>query len=52
MAWAGHRRIGASPSNAEMGLADACGALLTEAPRVTLEVKVLDNNTLLPVAPG
>jgi DNA-binding transcriptional LysR family regulator len=45
---AGHVRIGASPSNAEVFLPEACAALLTEAPKVTLNVAVLDNDALLP----
>jgi DNA-binding transcriptional LysR family regulator len=45
---AGHLRIGASPSNAEVFLPEACSALLMEAPKVTLNVSVLDNDALLP----
>jgi DNA-binding transcriptional LysR family regulator len=45
---AGHLRIGASPSNSEVLLPEACTALLMEAPRVTLNVAVLDNDALLP----
>ena len=45
---AGHLRIGASPSNAEVFLPEACGTLLMEAPKVTLNVAVLDNDELLP----
>jgi DNA-binding transcriptional LysR family regulator len=45
---AGHLRIGASPSNAEVGLPEACGTLLMEAPKVTLSVVVMDNDVLLP----
>jgi DNA-binding transcriptional LysR family regulator len=45
---AGHLRIGASPSNADVFLPEACGTLLTEAPKVTLNVTVLDNDALLP----
>jgi len=45
---AGHLRIGASPSNSEVLLPEACSALLMEAPRVTLDVAVLDNDALLP----
>jgi DNA-binding transcriptional LysR family regulator len=45
---AGHLRIGASPSNSEVFLPEACSALLMEAPRVTLNVAVLDNDALLP----
>ncbi|HET9469846.1 MAG TPA: LysR family transcriptional regulator [Usitatibacter sp.] len=45
---AGHLRIGASPSNSEVLLPEACSALLMEAPNVTLNVAVLDNDALLP----
>ena len=45
---AGHLRIGASPSNAEVCLPEACSTLLMEAPKVTLNVAVLDNDALLP----
>jgi DNA-binding transcriptional LysR family regulator len=45
---AGHVRIGASPSNSELFLPEACSALLMEAPKVTLNVAVLDNDALLP----
>jgi DNA-binding transcriptional LysR family regulator len=45
---AGHLRIGASPSNAEVLLPEACSTLLMEAPKVTLNVAVLDNDALLP----
>jgi len=45
---AGHVRIGASPSNVDMYLPDACSTLLMEAPKVTLHVTVLDNDALLP----
>jgi DNA-binding transcriptional LysR family regulator len=45
---AGHLRIGASPANAEELLPEACSALLMNAPRVTLNVAVLDNDALLP----
>ena len=45
---AGHLRIGASPSNADVSLPEACSALLLEAPKVTLQVDVLDNDALLP----
>ena len=44
----GHVRIGASPSNAEVCLPEACSAMLMEAPDVTLNVAVLDNDLLLP----
>jgi DNA-binding transcriptional LysR family regulator len=45
---AGHLRIGASPSNSEVLLPQACSTLLMEAPKVTLDVAVLDNDALLP----
>src|ERR1051326_22145 len=45
---AGHLRIGASPSNAEVFGPEACSALLMEAPKVTLNIAVLDNDELLP----
>jgi DNA-binding transcriptional LysR family regulator len=45
---AGHLRIGASPSNVDVTLPQACGALLMEAPKVTLDLTVLDNDALLP----
>ena len=45
---AGHLRIGASPSNADVCLPEACSTLLMEAPKVTLNVCVLDNDALLP----
>jgi DNA-binding transcriptional LysR family regulator len=45
---AGHLRIGASPSNAEAFLPEACSTLLMEAPKVTVNVAVLDNDALLP----
>jgi DNA-binding transcriptional LysR family regulator len=44
----GHLRIGASPSNVDVTLPQACSALLMEAPKVTLELAVLDNDALLP----
>jgi DNA-binding transcriptional LysR family regulator len=44
----GHLRIGASPSNADIFLPEACSTLLMEAPKVTLNVAVLDNDALLP----
>jgi DNA-binding transcriptional LysR family regulator len=44
----GHLRIGASPSNVDMFLPEACSTLLMEAPKVTLNVAVLDNDALLP----
>jgi DNA-binding transcriptional LysR family regulator len=45
---AGHVRIGASPSNAEVFLPEACSALLMEAPKVTVNFAVLENDALLP----
>jgi DNA-binding transcriptional LysR family regulator len=45
---AGHLRIGASPSNAEVYLHEACSKLLMEAPKVTMNVAVLDNDALVP----
>jgi DNA-binding transcriptional LysR family regulator len=45
---AGHLRIGASPSNSELFLPEACSTLLMEAPKVTFNVAVLDNDALLP----
>lgn len=45
---AGHLRIGASPSNAEAFLSQACSRLLMETPKVTLNVAVLDNDALVP----
>src|SRR5262245_49210475 len=45
---AGHLRIGASPSNADVFLPEACSALLMEAPKVTLNIAVLENDALLP----
>jgi DNA-binding transcriptional LysR family regulator len=45
---AGHLRLGASPSNVDVTLPDACSALLMQASKVTLNVTVLDNDALLP----
>jgi DNA-binding transcriptional LysR family regulator len=45
---AGHIRIGASPSNVDVFLPQACSALLMEAPKVTINLAVLDNDALLP----
>ena len=45
----GHLRIGASPSNADVCLPEACSALLMETPSVILNVAVLDNDALLTV---
>jgi DNA-binding transcriptional LysR family regulator len=44
----GHVRIGASPSNADIDLPEACRALLMEAPGVTLDMVVMNNDGLLP----
>jgi DNA-binding transcriptional LysR family regulator len=44
----GHLRIGASPSNADVYLPEACSTLLMEAPKVSLNVAVFDNDALLP----
>jgi DNA-binding transcriptional LysR family regulator len=46
---AGHLRIGASPSNADVCLPEACSRLLMEAPKITVNVAVLDNDALLPM---
>ncbi|HEX2824909.1 MAG TPA: LysR family transcriptional regulator [Burkholderiales bacterium] len=45
---AGHLRIGASPSNADVGLPEACSQLLMEGPKITVNVAVFDNDALLP----
>jgi DNA-binding transcriptional LysR family regulator len=45
---AGHLRIGASPSNSEALLPEACSALLMEASKVTFDVAVMDNDRLVP----
>ena len=45
---AGHVRIGASPSNVDVDLPEACSRLLMEAPKVTVNVAVLENDALLP----
>jgi len=45
---AGHLRIGASPANSELFLPEVCSALLMEAPKVMLNIAVLDNDALLP----
>jgi len=45
---AGHVRIGASPSNVELFVPEACSTLLMEAPRITLNVAIMDNDALLP----
>lgn len=44
----GHLRIGASPSNADVCLPEACSALLMDASGVTFDFAVLDNDALLP----
>jgi DNA-binding transcriptional LysR family regulator len=45
---AGHLRIGASPSNADVGLPEACSQLVMEAPKISVNLAVLDNDALLP----
>jgi DNA-binding transcriptional LysR family regulator len=45
---AGHLRIGASPSNVDVTLPQACSALLMESPKVTVDLAVVDNDALLP----
>jgi DNA-binding transcriptional LysR family regulator len=45
---AGHLRIGASPSNSEVFVHEACSTLLMEAPKVTFSVAVMDNDALVP----
>jgi DNA-binding transcriptional LysR family regulator len=45
---AGHLRIGASPSNVDVSVPQACSTLLMEAPKVTINLAVLDNDALLP----
>jgi DNA-binding transcriptional LysR family regulator len=45
---AGRLRIGASPSNSEVFVHEACSTLLMEAPKVTLSVAVMDNDALVP----
>src|SRR6476469_3535934 len=45
---AGHLRIGARPSNVDVGLPQACSRLLMDAPKITVNVAVLDNDALLP----
>ncbi len=45
---AGHLRIGASPSNSEVFVHEACSTLLMEAPKVTFSVVVMDNDALVP----
>jgi DNA-binding transcriptional LysR family regulator len=45
---AGHLRIGASPSNVDVGLPEASSRLLMEAPKLTMSLAVLDNDALLP----
>lgn len=46
--YSGHLRIGASPSNAELFLPEACSVLLGDAPGVSLNIAMLDNEALLP----
>ncbi len=45
---AGHLRVGASPSNADVFLPEACSAFLKEAPSATLSLDVIENDLLLP----
>jgi DNA-binding transcriptional LysR family regulator len=45
---AGHLRIGASPSNVDVALPQACSTLLMQAPKITMNVAVLENDALLP----
>ena len=45
---AGHLRIGASPSNSEIFMHEACSTLSMEAPNLTLSVAVMDNDALMP----
>jgi DNA-binding transcriptional LysR family regulator len=45
---AGHLRLGASPSNSEVWVHEACSALLMQARKVTLSVAVMDNEMLVP----
>lgn len=45
---AGHLRVGASPSNADAFLPEACSAFLSEAPNATLNLDVIENDLLLP----
>lgn len=46
-AQAGHLRVGASPATAQTYLADACGLLIKDAPRVTIAVAVAASTTVL-----
>lgn len=46
---AGTLRIGASPSNALAVLPEVCSTLLSDSPKLTLSVSLLDNEALLPV---
>jgi DNA-binding transcriptional LysR family regulator len=46
-AQAGHLRVGASPATAQTYLADACGLLIKDAPRVTIDVSVAAATTVL-----
>ncbi len=45
---AGALRIGASPSNALAVLPEVCSSLLSNSPKLTLRISVLDNEVLLP----
>ncbi len=45
---AGSLRIGASPSNALAVLPEVCSTLLSNSPKLTLNVSMLDNEALLP----
>ena len=45
---AGSLHIGASPSNALAVLPEVCSQLLSDSPKLTLRVSVLDNEALLP----
>lgn len=45
---AGHLRIGTGPATAENTLPAACSALLREAPKVTLNITVSNNDAMLP----
>jgi len=45
---AGHVRIAVSPSNVDVDLAEACSCLLMQAPKITVDVAVLENDALLP----
>jgi DNA-binding transcriptional LysR family regulator len=45
---AGHLRIGASPSNSEIFIHEACSTLSMEAPKLTMTISVMDNDALMP----